>query len=681
MAKKDSKYTEQSISMLKGADRVRKRPAVIFGSDGLEGCQHSFFEILSNSLDEAREGYGNEVNVTVTKDMVLTVEDFGRGVPLDWNEKEQRYNWDLVFCELYAGGKYDNDGDGSAYEYSLGTNGLGAASTQCASEFMTVTSYTPGKKFSISFKKGEPQGELVREEWTKRRTGTVITWKPDLEVFTDIQMPMEFFTAVIVQQSAVNAGVTINLDYETPDGEHHKFSSYYKNGIVDYINEIAGIGQDNEDVPVEDEDSDEIKGKTITLPVMWQCERMGRDREDQKDYKLRIQSVMCFSTRNPKIEYYHNSSFLEHGGSPDKATRTAFVRAIDKYLKNNNKYNQSETGKIGFQDIEDCLIFIVNSVSTRTSYANQTKKAITNTFIAEAMTSFFEEQLEIYFTENPADADRIAAQVLINKRSRESAEKERLNIKKKLTGAVDISNRVEKFVNCRSRDVEKRELYIVEGDSALASVKTGRDAEFQAVIPVRGKTLNCLKAGYDKIFKSDIIVDLLKVIGCGVEIKSRSNKQLVDFDVNNLKWNKIVICTDADEDGFQIRTLILTMIYRLLPTLIRMGKIYIAESPLYEIRCKDEIFFAYDEKEKAKILAEIGDRKCTVQRSKGLGENEPEMMWKTTMNPETRRLIRIMPEDEQKTYDMFNVLLGDDLAGRKRFISENGYKYVDLADV
>ena len=676
---KQAQYNDQSISSLKGAERVRKKPAVIFGSDGLDGCEHSFFEILSNSIDEAREGYGNVINVTVTKDKVITVEDFGRGVPLDWNENEQKYNWELVYCELYAGGKYNNDGEDASYEYSLGTNGLGACATQYTSEFMNVCAYTRGIKYSISFKKGEPVTDLQKEECPKKRSGTVVTWKPDIEVFTDINMPMEFFCETLKKQSIVTSGVTLNLDYEDEEGERHTFTYFYQNGVLDYVNELAGINEDNEDEPLEGADEEEIKGKTLTLPVVWQAERVGRDRADQSDYKLKIQSVMCFSTRAAKIEYYHNGSFLEHGGAPDKATRTAFVKAIDQYLRTANKYAKNEQ-KIGFQDIEDCLIFVVNSLSTRASYANQTKKAITNVFIEKAMTDFFVHQLEAYFAENPADADRVAAQILINKRSRETAEKERLNIKKKLTASVDISNRVEKFVNCRSKDIAKRELYIVEGDSALASVKTGRDAEFQAVIPVRGKTLNCLKAGYDKIFKSDIIVDLLKVIGCGVEIKAKGSKNLTEFNLAALRWSKIIICTDADEDGYQIRTLILTLFYRLLPTLIREGRVYIAETPLYEITTKDDTFFAYDEQEKASILSKIGNSKYTIQRSKGLGENDADMMSRTTMAPATRKLVRITPDDEAKTYEMFDVLLGDNLAGRKQFIAENGARYLDLAD-
>ncbi len=710
MPKKSGEYGDQSISALKGPDRVRKRPGVIFGSDGIEGCEHSFFEILSNSIDEAREGYGNVINITVRKDKSITVEDFGRGVPLDWNEKEQRYNWDLIYCELYAGSKYNNDG-GEAYTYSLGLNGLGACATQYCSEYMHVTSYTKQGKYTINFEKGYPVSDLGHDEPVKRRTGTVVEWKPDISVFTDINIPLEYFEDVLHKQAIVNAGLKLVLNYENPDGSHTKKEYLYKRGIVDYVNElisVAGEGSENslnktadendvenadetQDVSetetqgekenAENDENDASRTLAITTPAYFRTERRGRDREDKPEYTLKVEMVFCFSNIVNRIEYYHNSSFLEHGGSPDKAFKSAFVKAFDKYLKDNNKYSKNES-KITYGDIEDCLIFIVNSHSTYTSYENQTKKAITNTFITEAMTEFFLHSLEVFFAENPAQAEKCAAQVLINKRSRENAESTRVNIKKKLSSNIDIINRVEKFVGCRSKDAAKRELYIVEGDSAMSSCKLARDPDYQAIMPVRGKTLNCLKCGYDRIFKSDIIVDLLKVVGCGVEMGKSKSKNLADFDPDALKWSKIIICTDADEDGYQIRTLILTMFYRLLPTLIQMGKVYIAESPLYEITSKSKgIQFAYNEAEKAKILEGIGNEKYTIQRSKGLGENEPDMMNKTTMNPASRRLIRINPTDEQATYIMFNTLLGDDLDARKEYIAKNGAQYIDLADV
>lgn len=678
MAKK-TEYNAQDIVSLKGAERVRQRPAVIFGSDGLEGCEHSFFEILSNAIDEAREGFGNTINITVYKDKTIEVEDFGRGIPLDWNEKEKRYNWELVFCELYAGGKYKNNA-GGAYEYSLGLNGLGACATQYSSEFMDVTAYVPGFKYEMHFEKGEPVGKLKKEEYTKKRTGTVIRWKPDISVFTDINMPLDFFTNLLKKQAVVNAGLTLNLAFENYDSGFEKFSFMYPDGILDYVKEISGVEQLEQDTEADTTDNDGKSSIMTTRPVMWYGETAGRDRADQPEYKLKIQASLCFSNVASRIEYYHNSSFLEHGGAPDKAVRSAFLKGCDTYLRNNGKYTKNEA-KINFQDIEDCLILVVNSFSTATSYENQTKKAITNTFIQEAMTSFFLEKLEVYFAENKADAERIASQILINKRSRESAESARTNLKKKLSSNLDITSRVEKFANCRSKDPLRRELFIVEGDSALTSCKLGRDAEFQAIIPVRGKTLNCLKASYDRIFKSDVIIDLLKVIGCGVEIKSKSNKEIVDFDISALKWSKIILCTDADEDGFQIRTLILTLFYRLLPTLINEGKIFIALSPLYEITTKDKILFAYDEKEKAQILSSLGNAKYTIQRSKGLGENEPDMMWQTTMNPASRRLVRVMPTEKLGTEIMFDTLLGDNITARKRFIAENGYKYIDLADL
>ncbi|MPM83028.1 DNA gyrase subunit B [bioreactor metagenome] len=420
--------------------------------------------------------------------------------------------------------------------------------------------------------------------------------------------------------------------------------------------------------------------ESLTSPVLWVGEKKGRDREDKPEYKVRLSAACCFSNKLQLIEHYHNSSWLEHGGSPEKATKSAFVSVIDAYLKNNNKYQKSES-KVTWNDIEDCLILVSNNFSTQTSYENQTKKSITNKFVQEAMTEFLRTNLEIYFIENPFDAEKIVEQVLVNKRARESAEKQRLNIKKKLSGNIDIANRVQKFVDCRTKDTGRREIYIVEGDSALGSVKLSRDAEFQGIMPVRGKILNCLKADYGKIFKSEIITDLMKVLGCGVEVDMKKVKDLNAFDINNLRWNKIILCSDADVDGFQIRTLILTMIYRLAPTLIREGFVYIAETPLFEIACKGKTYFAYSEDEKSKMLVGLGDAKYTVQRSKGLGENDPDMMWLTTMNPATRRLIRVMPEDAAETARVFDLLLGDNLQGRKDHIAENGYMYLDQIDV
>ena len=661
MAKKTEDYGSQSISMLKGADRVRKRPAVIFGSDGLEGCQHSFFEILSNSVDEFREGHGKVINVTIDADRVMTVEDFGRGVPLDWNEKEQRYNWELVYCELYAGGKYNN-AEGGAYEFSLGLNGLGACATQYASEFMEVISYQKGVQYSISFRKGEPVGELVKGTCPKNKSGTVVRWKSDAEVFTDTAIPYDFFYRTMKKQAVVNAGLTLNLRWESTDGNVEEQSFYYENGICDYMSELVG--------------------DTGMTPIQqYSCERVGRDRPDKADYKLKIDFAFCFSNEVNLLEYYHCASFLEYGGCPDKAAKAAFVYAVDKYCSEKGKYSKNET-KATFDDIKNSLVLVVNSFSTQTSYENQTKKAINNPFITKAMTEFFKQSLDAYFAENPAFADKVCQQILVNKRSRESADQMRTNIKKKLTAPVDnFANSVEKFVNCRSKDPDVCELYIVEGDSALSSCKLARNAEFQAIIPVRGKTLNCLKASPEKVMKSDIILDLIKVIGCGMEMKPQRGKNLSTFDLDQLRWNKIIICTDADVDGYQIRTLILTLFYSLLPTLIREGRVYIAETPLYEINCKDETYFAYNDVEKQQILSKLEGKKYSIQRSKGLGENEPDMMSRTTMHPATRRLIRIMPEDEQKTYEMFDVLLGDNLPGRKEMIATYGAKYYDLADV
>ena len=658
-------YGNESITALKGADRVRKRPAVIFGSDGLTGCQHSAFEVISNSIDEAREGNGDKIEITRHVDNSITVKDYARGIPVDYNSIEKKYNWELIFCEMYAGGKFNNN-DEENYTYSLGLNGLGLCATQYSSEYMDAIILRDGFKYTLRFEKGENAigGEgFIKEELPqnrRRQTGSTIKWRPDREVFTDINIPLEYFTETLKRQAIVNAGLLFIL-HDEESGETFNFC--YKNGLEDYLKELAG---DN----------------PLTLPHHIFHETKGRDRADKPEYKLKFEVAFCFSNTENRLEYYHNSSFLEYGGAPDKACRSAFVSAIDSFLRNGNHYKKDEK-RIIFTDIEDSLIFISSSFSTITSYENQTKKAITNKFIQEAMTDYLRKQLEVYFIENMNEANILAAQVLVNKRSRETAEKTRTTLRKKLTGTLDLNNRVEKFVNCRTKDVGKRELYIVEGDSALGSCKLGRDSEFQAIMPVRGKILNCLKADYDKIFNSDIITDLLKVLGCGVEIKTKQKHDLNVFDINQLKWNRIIICTDADYDGFQIRTLILTMIYRLVPSLIDAGKIFIAESPLYEITSGKRTMFAYSESEKASILKKLekDGKAIRIQRSKGLGENEPEMMWQTTMNPATRRLIQVISDDVAKTQEMFEVLLGDNIKGRKEFIEDFGHLYVESTAV
>ncbi len=659
MASKKQSYGNDSITSLKGADRVRKRPAVIFGSDGLDGCEHAVFEILSNSIDEAREGHGSKIITTRFEDGSIEVQDFGRGMPVDYNPKEERFNWELIFCELYAGGKY-NTNEGESYEFSLGLNGLGACATQYSSEYMDVEVRRDGFKYTLHFERGENIGGLKKEPYAKKDTGTIIRWKPDLEVFTDINVPVEYYRDILKRQAIVNPNLLFVLRSQSGRGfEEEEF--LYENGIEDYVKELAG------------EDA-------LTGVQLWSAERRGRDREDKPEYKVRLNVACCFSNRRSLQEYYHNSSWLEHGGSPEKAVRSAFVSQIDAYLKQNGKYLKNES-KINFQDVADCLILVSSSFSTQTSYENQTKKAINNRFIQEAMTEFLRHNLEVYFLENAMEAGKLAEQVLINKRSRERAETTRLNLKKTLQSGNDLTSRVQSFVDCRSKDVSERELFIVEGKSAMGACIQARDPDFQGIIPLRGKILNCLKAEYDKIFKNEIITDLLKVLGCGVEVKSKANKDLATFDMDLLRWNKVIICTDADVDGFQIRTLILTMLYRLTPTLIERGKVFIAETPLYEITTKTDTYFAYSDKEKAEMVAELGNTKYTLQRSKGLGENDPDMMSLTTMNPATRRLIQVNPAEAEATARMFDILLGDNLSGRKDFIAQRGNLYLDMVDV
>lgn len=413
-------YTNESIQSLKGADRVRKRPAVIFGSDGIEGCKHSVFEILSNSIDEAREGYGNKIILTHHSDNSITIEDFGRGIPVGYNRKEKKHNWELLFTELYAGGKY-NTNEGENYRYSLGLNGLGLTATQYSSAYMDVVIYREGKEYLLNFEKGEVVGDLKQKK-SDHPSGTKIKWLPDLDVFTEIDIEPAYFQNLLKEQAVVNKGIRFIYINEALDSREEY---YYEKGIEDYLEEISG---GSEFVPI----------------YKIEDHGMGKDRADHAEYHVKFELVFTFNNDVNKLSYFHNSSSLTYGGSPDSAVKTAFIYEIDKFLKATGKYKKNES-MINFVDVEDSLLLICNSFSSITSYENQTKKSITNHFIRSFLTNSIREHLEIIFTENPDSMNKILDQVLINKRSREKAEVARTTIKKRLSGKHDVFNKVPKL--------------------------------------------------------------------------------------------------------------------------------------------------------------------------------------------------------------------------------------------
>lgn len=660
--KTKAEYNNESIRKLSDRDAIRKKPGVNLGSNDVHGCEHAFFEILSNSLDEYKSGYGDYINVTRKLNGVLEVQDFGRGCPVDFNKIEQVYNWELIFCTLYAGGKCDDDNE--IYEDQLGTNGLGTASAQLSSEFFDVEIIRDGYQYNLHFEKGINIDGLKKKKLKKDssiKTGTKQTWKPDLEVFTDIDISIDFFKHICKQQAIINNGVHILFhDEETNFTEDY----FYPDGILGYVREL----NDN---------------TGIIEPVCFNSSGRGQDTAQRAEYDVKFEMSFCFNNNVNKIEYYHNSSFLEYGGSPDKALKKAFTEIMDKQIALKGKYNKSER-KVKFEDIQDSLICICNSFSSSTSYENQTKKSINNKFIQTFMIEKIKENLEIWFLENKIEGDKVIEQILANKRSSESAERQRVTAKKKLMSKMDMNNRVKKLTPCRSTDNTKTELFIVEGDSAGGSGKQGRNSEFQAIMPIRGKILNCIKSDINKIYKSDIIMDLIRVIGCGIELHGKRSKST--FNLDNLRYDKIIIMTDADIDGDQIKCLVLTMLYKLCPTLITTGHVYIVKTPLFEITIyekngDEKTIFTYNDAEQQKMLKKLKNKKIRVQRSKGLGENSPEMMWESTMNPETRHLIRVKEEDAKAMEECFELFLGSNIQERKKYIENFGYLYINDLDL
>lgn len=652
-----SNYNNDSIKSLGVLGGVRAKPASI----GLEGNNHTYLEILGNAIDENKAGYGSTIITRKFSNGMVMIRDFGRGVPMGINS-DGEFAYKKVFDELWSGGKYDNNEEnGGSYNYSLGTNGVGATGTNYTSDYFNAISIDENHNVKeITYIKGVQDGELKEYIDESLERGTIITWIPSKECFRGKgEIDNEFIINTLEDQAIVNGGLKLTFI----DKEENETEYYYEDGISGFIDSIA-----NEEFRL---------SQTLSLS----SEFKGKDNEDDKDYKIKSDVYFTFNRESAFKRLYHNSSWLESGGTPDDIIKNSFVFSIDKYIKEKSMYDKKEK-KISLEDVMDSLVIVMSTYSTISLFTDQTKKKIQSDFMKQSVTDWLRNQLEIYFIENPKEAELIAKQVLINKRSREKAEKTRTDIKKKLSGTVNnITNRIDGFVACKSKIPEKCEYYIVEGKSALGSTVQGRDKETQAIQAIRGKILNCLKAKTSEIMNNDVIISFIKALGCGCSLKNKKGQYYFEFDISKLNYDKIIICTDGDVDGFHIRTLLITCFKVVFPELIEQGKLFIVESPLFEIVDKqDNSYFAYNEREKQNILDELGSNVIAIQRSKGLGENTKEMMWQTTMNPETRRLIRVTMDNkytQDETEEMFDMLLGDNAKGRAEYITNNMKHYID----
>lgn len=651
----------RNMKRLQDEQQVRQRPGVIFGTNDERGAFNGAFEVIANSIDEAREGYGKSISIKVEEGNIITVQDHGRGLPMDWNEEEQMYNWELALCTLYASGKYD----ASQYSQSLGLNGLGLTSIQYASSFMDVYSVYGKKVRYMHFEKGKPIGKMQVKNIDTDETGTTIRFQPDVEVFPALKntaLTADMFLMALRKQAMLLPKLEILLDhYELKK----QVRFYYENGITDYIDGL-------------------VEKRMLPETVEYYDSAFGTDDEElyPEKYKVDMRVAFNFSREAGLVEVYHNASHMFEGGKTVDALEQGVTRAFTDFGRACGKLGKND--RFLFKDIADIFLCVAttDAPGNRTFFKNQTKGAITNVFIGQAFIQFIYDKVRYWLENNSNIAPKVLAEVIANKTAREEGAEVSKKVIKSLSSQVSFGNKPKDFKDASSKIISERELYIVEGRSALGSVKLACNPKFQGVIPVRGKPINCLKEKITRVLKNDIIIDLYRVLGCGMEIKSEYIEDLPKFNILNLKWGKVIICTDADIDGYHIRTLLLLMFFILSPSLIKHGKVFIAETPLYELNYKGQVRFAYDESEKAYYMQEFinmgaKESQIKIDRSKGLGENDPDMMNISTMNPATRRLIPVeYPENDGQLMDYFNALLGDDLESRRALIEE----YFELVD-
>lgn len=655
MSDNNTNYNEDSIDSLGILGGVRAKPASI----GLENHNHTFIEILANAIDEYREGYGKKIIIIKHEDTSISIQDFGRSVPMDKNSKGE-YAYQKVFNELWSGGKYNNNNkESSNYLFSLGTNGCGATGTNYTSDFFECTAVNPNRyKYYIRYEKGKQVADLKKEKHSENYSGTSIHWLPSREVFRgENNISSKFINDILQQQSIINKGLKFKFIDKYLD-EIHEY--YYENGIIDFINEIGN-------------------NTSFSNIMNFITEASGKDNSKSDEYKIKCQIVFCFNNEVNYMQYFHNSSCLINGGTPETFIKKAFTYSIDKYIKDNNLYKKSEK-QINFDDIKESLIIISNTFSTISLFTDQTKKCIDSTFMQDYMTTYLKEQLNIYFTENKIEADKIANQILINKRANEKANETKLSIKKKLAEINNTKVKIEGLTDCdmKNSKVEDRWLLVVEGKSPKSTVVDAFDNKYMGALGLRGRFISCLKKSVNEVLSNTPAFTFVKALGCGIEIPAEERKQFKDiksFNKENLRYGNIGILTDADCWGSGIRLALLVFIYKYLKTLLKENRVYIIISPRYEIKMKnDEILYAYNEREKQELMSTINEKDIyNIGLVKGLGEINKDDFWNKVLCPEVREKTFIQvkyDEVDEIVNKYFEDYMGEDSSPRKDFVKK-----------
>ena len=621
-------YNAEQIHVLEGLEAVRKRPAMYIGSTSARGLHHLVYEVVDNSIDEALAGHCTEIKVIIHADNSITVVDNGRGIPVDMMKKEKKPAVEVIMTVLHAGGKF---GDGG-YKVSGGLHGVGVTCVNALSEHMEVEVRRGGKCYGIEFKQGKTSKKLY-EKGTADATGTTVHFKPDSSIFTETEYSYETLRLRIRELAFLNKGITISLTDERPEGRSETF--HFAGGIIEFVNFV-------------DQNKDKINAKPIYL-------------EGEKNSIIVEVAMQYCDTYNENVFTYVNNINTEEGGTHLSGFRKALTRTINNYARANKLLKDNEDALSG-DDVREGLTAVLSLKVPNPQFESQTKIKLGNSEVMPIVDSLVGDTLAEFMEEIPTVAKKIVEKGIVAARARLAARKARELTRRK--NAMDLGGLPGKLADCKSRNVEDTEIYLVEGDSAGGSAKQGRNSDFQAILPLRGKILNVEKARLDKILSSEEIRNMITAFGCGIGD---------DFNLDKARYGKIIIMTDADVDGAHIRTLLLTFFYRYMQPLIKEGHVYIAQPPLYLIRkSQKEHYYAYSDDELQQILDKVGrDSNPYIQRYKGLGEMNPGQLWETTMDPAARTILQVQLEDAAEADTIFSILMGDKVEPRRQFIEQN----------